>query len=60
MFAGEPGPSRDIVALNAAAGLVVGGRADDLAAGLALATAAIDDGRVAAVLERLRAVSNPA
>ena len=39
--------------LNAAAGLVVGGRADDLAAGLTLATAAIDDGRAAAVLDRL-------
>lgn len=60
VFAGEPGPTRDIVILNAAAGLVVGGRADDLAAGLALATAAIDDGRVTAVLERLRVVSNPA
>ncbi len=34
VFAGEPGSARDIVALNAAAGLVVGGRADDLAAGL--------------------------
>ena len=59
VFAGEPGSARDIVSLNAAAGLVVGGRADDLAAGLELATAAIDDGRVAAVVERLRVVSNP-
>ncbi len=60
VFAGEPGPGRDIVTLNAAAGLVVGGRADDLAAGLALATAAIDDGRVRGVLERLQVASNPA
>src|SRR5438874_1925163 len=36
---GTHGPHRDIVALNAAAGLVVAGFVDDLAQGLALAVA---------------------
>ncbi len=44
--------------LNAAAGLVVGGRADDLEAGLVLARAAIDDGSAARALSTLRQVSN--
>ena len=50
---GERGPVRDIVVLNAAAGLVAAGRADDLATGMALAAAAIDDGRAAATLAGL-------
>ena len=55
---GEPGAKRDFVLLNAAAGLVAAGVADDLAEGLAAAAASVDDGRAAAVLERLVAVSN--
>ncbi len=55
---GEPGPKRDFVVLNAAAGLVAAGRADDLAEGLAMATASVDEGRAAAALERLVTVSN--
>ena len=47
ILAGEPGPKRDMVVLNAAAGLVVAGVADDLAAGVEAAAAAIDDGRAA-------------
>ncbi len=54
---GDPGPHRDIVLLNASAGLVAAGLADDLAAGLELATAAVDDGRAETVLDRLVAVS---
>ena len=50
---GETGPKRDIVVLNAAAGLVVAGRADDLDDGVAQAAAAIDDGRAAAKLAAL-------
>lgn len=50
---GEPGPKRDVVVLNAAAGLVVGGAAQDLTGGVELAAAAIDDGRAARCLERL-------
>jgi anthranilate phosphoribosyltransferase len=53
VFAGEPGQHRDIVALNAAAGIVVAGLADDLDDGLAQATAAIDDGRAAGKLQAL-------
>jgi anthranilate phosphoribosyltransferase len=57
VLGGEPGPARDIVTLNAAAGLVVGGAADDLASGLDAARASIDEGRAAAALERLIEVS---
>ena len=55
---GEAGAFRDIVLLNAAAGVVAAGLADDLAEGLEAATAAVDEGRAAAVLERLVTVSN--
>ena len=57
VLAGEPGPHRDIVVLNAAAALVVADRAADLAEGLALAVESIDSGRAAAVLDRLVIVS---
>lgn len=53
VFAGEPGPKRDIVVLNAAAGLVAAGLAADLADGVAAAAAAIDDGRAAAKVAAL-------
>ena len=49
---------RDIALLNAGAALVVAGQAASLADGVALAAAAIDDGRAAAVLDRLIAVSH--
>lgn len=48
---GEPGPKRDIVVLNAAAGLVVAGLVDELGDGVEAAAAAIDDGRAEAVLD---------
>ncbi|MDQ4098488.1 MAG: anthranilate phosphoribosyltransferase [Actinomycetota bacterium] len=54
---GERGPHRDIVVLNAAAGLVAAGVVDDLVAGLEAASAAIEGGRAAEVLETLVAVS---
>ncbi len=54
---GEPGPHRDIVLLNAAAGLVVAGEAGQLAEGLLLAAASVDDGCAAGALARLVAVS---
>lgn len=60
VLSGETGPHRDIVALNAAAGLVVGGLAADLVEGLDRARSAIDDGSAASVLERLVAVSSAA
>lgn len=57
MLAGRGGPIRDIVVLNAAAGLVVADLAPDLAEGVELAAAAIDDGAASAKLEQLRAVT---
>ena len=54
---GQRGPQRDFVLLNAAAGIVVAGLADDLAAGLEAAAASIDEGRAASVLERMVKVS---
>ena len=54
---GEPGPKRDVVVLNAAAGLMAAGRASDMAAGLKVAAAVIDDGRALDALERLITVS---
>lgn len=58
VFAGEPSPNRDMVVLNAGAGLVVAGVADDFAAGAALAAAAIDNGRAADKLDELVALTN--
>ncbi len=55
VLAGDPGPHRDIVVLNAAAGFVAADRADDLAEGVALAQAAIDDGRAEAKLAEVAA-----
>lgn len=48
VFAGEPGPKRDIVVLNAAAGLLAAGVVAGLGAGIEAAAKAIDDGRAAA------------
>lgn len=58
VLAGELSAHRDIVVLNAAAGLVVADIAGDLPDGVILAAAAIDDGRAAATLDRLVAASN--
>lgn len=55
---GRAGPYRDIALLNAAAALIVAGKADDLKSGVALAAAAVDEGKARAVLDRLVAVSN--
>ncbi len=58
VLGGEHGAHRNIVMLNAAAGLVVAGVADDLAEGLVLAARSIDSGSAARVLDRLVAVSH--
>ncbi len=60
VFEGEPGPVRDIVVLNAAAGLWVGGAVDSLDEGVSAAAAAIDDGRVRTTLARVVEVSGVA
>ncbi len=57
VLAGEPGPVRDIALLNAAAALVAADHADDLAVGIEQATAAVDSGAAAAVLNKWIAVS---
>jgi anthranilate phosphoribosyltransferase len=57
VLAGEPGPFRDVVLLNAAAALIVGGRVRDLRQGVVAAAEAIDSGRAAGALETLVAVS---
>ncbi len=50
---GHAGPRRDVVLLNAAAGLLVGDKAADLRAGIALAAESIDSGRALQVLREL-------
>ena len=57
---GLRGPYRDIVLLNSAAALIVAGKADDLAAGVASAAEAIDTGAAKAVLGGLVTISNEA
>lgn len=54
IFAGEKGPRRDIVLLNAAAVLVAADLAPDLATGVALAARTIDQGAVTNLIDRLR------
>lgn len=53
LLKGEKSPFRDVVLLNAAAALVVAGKADDLKAGARQAAAAIDEGRAEAALAKL-------
>lgn len=60
VLGGEQGRHRDIVLLNAAAGVVTAGLAADMSDGLELAAASIDEGRAALVLERLVATSTAA
>ena len=48
IFAGEPGPARDLAVLNAGAAIYAAGRADGLEAGVRAAEAALDGGGAAA------------
>jgi anthranilate phosphoribosyltransferase len=54
VLTGIPGARRDIVLLNAAAGLVAAGMAGDLKEGVQMGAEAIDSGQAAATLEKLR------
>jgi anthranilate phosphoribosyltransferase len=54
ILGGEKGPMRDIVVVNAAAGLVACGLAKDLPSGVELAEKSIDSGAAARKLEELR------
>lgn len=53
ILGGEPGPRRDIVVLNAAAGLVAAGMSSGIAAGMEAAAAAIDSGGARRSLDAL-------
>jgi anthranilate phosphoribosyltransferase len=55
---GMPSPYRDVALLNAAAALIVAGRASDLKEGVALGVHSIDSGAAASRLKHLIAVSN--
>ncbi len=57
VLAGEHGPHRDIVSLNAGAGLLVAGLVDDLPSGIEAARDAIDGGAAVAALAALVEVS---
>lgn len=57
ILAGEAGPRRDIVALNAAAALQVAGLAADWAEGMALAGRSIDSGAAADVVAKMRRIA---
>ena len=53
VLGGEKGPHRDVVLLNAAAGVVAAGLAEVLHEGLEVARRSVDEGRAADVLTRL-------
>ncbi|MBS9720434.1 anthranilate phosphoribosyltransferase [Tianweitania sp. BSSL-BM11] len=58
VLAGAQNAYRDISLLNAAAALVIAGRASDLRAGIELARQSIDSGNALSTLERLVALAN--
>lgn len=60
VLGGETGARRDIVVLNAAAGLVAAGHATEMTSGMTRAAEAIDSGGATAALERLVRASNAA
>lgn len=57
VLAGQPGPFREIVLLNAAAALIVGGQVRNLKQGVHIAAEAIASGAAQRALERLIAIS---
>jgi len=58
VLAGKAGPRRDIVLLNAAAGIAASGAAPDLSSALERAAESVDSGAAAAALEKLIALSH--
>jgi anthranilate phosphoribosyltransferase len=58
LLEGEEGALRDIVLLNAAAALIIAGKAQDLRAGVALAAKSIQSGAAKAALDKLVAITN--
>jgi anthranilate phosphoribosyltransferase len=57
VLAGRPGPCRDVVLMNAAAALLVGGKVDTMLDGMRLAAEVIDSGAALAKLDSLIAFS---
>ena len=60
ILSGEKGHKRNAVLMNAGAALYIGGKADSMKDGIALAAELIDSGKALAALERFIAVSNRA
>jgi anthranilate phosphoribosyltransferase len=60
ILGGEPGPARDIAALNAGAAIYAGGRAESVADGVRVAQEAIDSGAALRTLEQYVELSQTA
>ena len=58
ILAGDKGPPRDIVLLNAGVSLLIAGSVQSVSDGIARAAAALDDGSAAGVLDRLVTASH--
>jgi len=58
MLGGAHSPFRDIVLYTAGGALTVAGKVPDVAAGVAMAREAVDEGRALAVLERMVEITN--
>ena len=58
ILAGDKGPPRDIVLLNAGVSLLIAGSVNSVSEGIARAAAVLDDGSAAGVLDRLVSTSN--
>ena len=58
VLGGEKGPRRDVLLINAGAGIFAAGLAPDIAGGVRLAAESIDGGRARAALESLVELSN--
>ncbi|MFP6888254.1 MAG: anthranilate phosphoribosyltransferase [Nitrospinota bacterium] len=58
ILAGDKGPPRDVVLLNASAALMAAGKADTLRDGVGIAAESIDSGKASQALDRLIEVSN--
>jgi anthranilate phosphoribosyltransferase len=56
IFAGEAGPRRDVVLLNAAAVLVTAGLAKDVREGVSIAAETIDSGKVTKLVGKLKVI----
>jgi anthranilate phosphoribosyltransferase len=58
VFSGARGPQRDVIVLNAAAGLLAGDKVESLSQGVTLAVEIIDNGKAREKLEQLIQCSN--